>query len=83
MSDYKEILTFIPLHDNDNVAFGDDLIDGIIEDIFETFGGCTKGAIGTGYWKESSETPVCVDTNFSLSFIVPANQVELARSIVV
>ena len=74
----KRFMTYLPLADNDGNAFPQSVIDGIIEDLYTTFGGCTVGSNGTGYWKDG-ET-LYVDENVSVSVAIDENNVELAKS---
>lgn len=71
-------MTYLPLADNDGNAFPQSVIDGIIEDLCATFGGCTVGSTGTGYWKDG-ET-LYVDKNISVSVAIDENSVEQAKA---
>lgn len=44
----KRFVTYLPLADNDGIDFPQSVINGIIEDLYSTFGGCTVGSVGTG-----------------------------------
>tara|TARA_R110002095_G_scaffold203255_1_gene185085 strand:- start:108 stop:416 length:309 start_codon:yes stop_codon:yes gene_type:complete len=77
----KRFVTYLPLNDNDGNAFPQSVIDGIIEDLYTIFGGCTVGSVGTGYWKDG-ET-LYVDKNISVTVAIDENSIELAKTKVI